>query len=70
MIFPTNEAECEALLPFTLSRSHGGPYDDAAFLSDFFGDVPLVALLGGSEIAPTRQGEARLHAFSGVLVVA
>jgi small ligand-binding sensory domain FIST len=48
----------------------GVPDHDAAFLADLLGDVPLVGLLGGSEIAPTRRGEARLHVFSGVLVLA
>jgi hypothetical protein len=32
-MYDTNEAECEAVLPFTLCRSNGGPHDDAAFLS-------------------------------------
>jgi len=48
----------------------GVPDHDAAFLGASLGDVPVVGLLGGSEIAPASGGEARLHVFSGVLVVA
>jgi small ligand-binding sensory domain FIST len=47
------------------------PGHDVAFLRDALGPLPLVGLIGGSEIAPSLPGgRARLHIFSGVLVLA
>jgi small ligand-binding sensory domain FIST len=43
----------------------GVPDHDVAFIRDALGPVPLIGLIGGSEIA-----RGRLHVFSGVLVLA
>jgi small ligand-binding sensory domain FIST len=41
---------------------------DTAFISNAFGGVPLAGFFGLAEIAPVR-GQARLHNYSGVMVL-
>jgi hypothetical protein len=70
VMFDTNEAECEAVLPFTLCRSNGGPYDDDAFLSGWRLGVldATLAALGVSALAdsirPVEYAQADLIAMA------
>ncbi len=69
-MYDTNEAECEAVLPFTLCRSNGGPYDDDAFLSGWRLGVldATLAALGVSALAdsirPVEYAQADLIAMA------
>ena len=70
VMYDTNEAECEAVLPFTLCRSNGGPYDDAAFLSGWRLGVLDATLVGlgvsalADSIRPVEYAQADLIAMA------
>jgi hypothetical protein len=70
MMFQTNESQCDTVMPFTLCRTNGGPYDDDAFLSGWrLGDIdatlvhPGVSALATS-IHPRELGQADLIAMA------
>jgi hypothetical protein len=69
-MYDTNEAQCEAVMPFTLCRSNGGPHDDAAFVSGWRLGVLDATLAGpgvsalADSIHPTECAQADLIAMA------
>ena len=69
-MFDTNEAECEAVMPFTLCRSNGGPYADDGFLSGWrLGALDATLSAGGvsalaDSIRPVEYAQADLIAMA------
>jgi hypothetical protein len=71
VMYDTNEAECEAVMPFTLCRSNGGPYADDGFLSGWrLGALDATLSTGGvsalaDSIRPVEYAQADLIAMAG-----